>query len=318
VAVVLVEAEIWPNFLWRVHALDIPLFLANARLSERSYRGYKRCGFLFRPLFAGFTGVGCQNEADAARLREIGCRPEAIRVIGNLKYDAAQLDERRALDVPSLLRQLGIKAGAKIVVGGSTHAGEEGLIAGVCKKLRIRFPDLFLVLVPRHFERAQDAMREVAAQRLKAVFRTEITSQTQYREDDVECLVVNTTGELRYFYEFADVVFVGKSLLAEGGQNPIEPGALGKPIVFGPNMQNFAAIAAALVQRQGAAVAHDAAELEHILAHLLDNETRRQEMGRQALAVVQENLGAVERTVEMIIERLRQKDIYVAEKGAHS
>ncbi len=100
-AIVLVEAEIWPNFLWRARALGIPLLLANARLSDRSYRGYKRFGFLFRPLFASFAGVGAQNEADAARLREVGCRPEAIRVVGNLKFDAARLDERRTLDVPA-------------------------------------------------------------------------------------------------------------------------------------------------------------------------------------------------------------------------
>src|SRR5262245_44696829 len=110
-AVVLVEAEIWPNFIWRLRDKKIPLFLVNARLSERSYRGYKRFGALFRPLFATFAGVGAQNEADATKLRELGCRPEAIQVIGSLKFDAATLMERHVLDVPSLLRQLGVEDG---------------------------------------------------------------------------------------------------------------------------------------------------------------------------------------------------------------
>src|SRR4051794_32978909 len=107
-AIVLVEAEIWPNFLWRARELRIPTFLVNARLSERSFRGYKRFGILFRNLFASFAAVGCQNEDDAERLRLLGCRPEAIHVVGNMKFDAAKLDERRVLDVPRLLRQLGI------------------------------------------------------------------------------------------------------------------------------------------------------------------------------------------------------------------
>src|SRR5574340_713223 len=107
-AIVLVEAEIWPNFLWRARDLRMPVFLVNARLSERSYQGYKRYGFLFRRLFGGLAGVGAQHEADAARLRQLGCRPEAIRIVGSLKFDAARLDERRLLDVPALLRQAGV------------------------------------------------------------------------------------------------------------------------------------------------------------------------------------------------------------------
>ena len=114
-AIVLVEAEIWPNFLWRAQRLGIPVFLANARLSERSYPRYKRFSLLFRPLFASFTGVGAQNEEDAVRLREVGCHPEAIRVVGNLKFDAAKLDEQRTLDVPTMLRQLGVPADAPIL-----------------------------------------------------------------------------------------------------------------------------------------------------------------------------------------------------------
>jgi len=311
-AIVLIEAEIWPNFLWRARSLRIPLFLANARLSDRSYRGYKRFGILFRTLFASFAGIGAQNEADAARLREIGCQPEAIRVVGNLKFDAAKLDERRTLDVPALLRQLGVPPDAPILIGGSTHAGEEVLLAEIARRLRPRFPKLFLVLVPRHFERAKEAGRQLHEQGVKYVYRNEIYANTQFREGEVDCLLVNTTGELRFFYSCATVVFVGKSITAMGGQNPIEPGTLGKAMVLGPNMQNFADITRNFVAQNGAIQVRNPEELENTIAGLLADENRRAELGRNAQRVIRENRGAIDRTVEMIVEHLKKREMYIA------
>jgi len=306
--VVLVEAEIWPNFIWRAQKLGIPLLLANARLSDRSYQGYKRFSFLFRPLFASFAGVGAQNEADAVRLREIGCRPEVIRVVGNLKFDAAKLEERRQLDVPAMLQQLGVPPDAPILIGGSTHAGEELLLAEIAQRLRARFPSLFLVLVPRHFERAKEVGRQLQDRGVKLVYRSEIYPKTRFNPGEVDCLLVNTTGELRLFYSCATVVFVGKSITAMGGQNPIEPGALGKAMVLGPNMQNFADITRHFVTQHGALQVRDAAELELAVAGLLADESRRAELGRNAQRVVRENLGAVDRTVEMILEQLKKRE----------
>jgi 3-deoxy-D-manno-octulosonic-acid transferase len=303
-AIVLVEAEIWPNFLWRARDQGIPVFLVNARLSDRSYRGYKRFGLLFKPLFRSLTGVGAQNEADAAKLRTLGCRPEAIRVVGSLKYDAAKLDERRLLDVPALLRQVGVKPGAQLLLGGSTHAGEEAILAEQFRRLRSRFPDLFLVLVPRHFERSREVGSELEARGLRYAYRSEIMAQTQFEPGKIDCLIVNTTGELKYFYEHATIIFVGKSLAAQGGQNPIEPGALGKAMVFGPHMQNFAEVAREFVEQKGAVQVRDAAELERVLGELLADESRREQLGRNALKVVHENLGAIDRTVDMIVKHL--------------
>ncbi len=310
-AVILVEAEIWPNFIWRTCALNIPIFLVNARLSERSYRGYRRYSWLFRPLFAAFAGVGAQTEADAARLRELGCRPEAIHVVGSLKFDAARLDERRLLNVPVLLRQFGVPAAAPLLVAGSTHAGEEAILAEILLRLRQRFPNLVLLLVPRHFERCRDVGRELAARGVKFAYRSEATANMQRPDGELQCLVVNTTGELKYFYEHATVIFVGKSLTAEGGQNPIEPGAMGKAMVFGPHMQNFADVTRSFVTTDGAVQVRDAAELEAALAQLLSDPARREQLGRNALKVVHENLGAVERTVDMLLKRLEPAGTYV-------
>jgi 3-deoxy-D-manno-octulosonic-acid transferase len=292
--------------------LGKPVFLVNARLSERSYRRYKSLGFLFRPLFASFTGVGAQNEADAAKLRELGCRPEAIHIVGSLKFDAATLNERRLLDVPGILRQIGVQPGSRILLGGSTHPGEEAILADIFLRLRAEFPDLFLVLVPRHFERSREVGRELAAREINFVFRNEIMGHTQFQPGEVICLLVNTTGELTNFYENADVIFVGKSLVARGGQNPIEPGALGKAIVFGPHMQNFADVARSFLAKDGAIQAQDAPELERGLRELLSDPARRKQLGENALQVVRENLGGIDRTVDMIVKHLDGGELYVA------
>lgn len=310
-AIILVEAEIWPNFIWHALDLGIPVFLVNARLSERSYRGYKRFGFLFREIFASFAGVGAQNDQDAARLRELGCRPEAVHVVGNLKFDSAQIATQGTLDVAAIFRRVGVPAGARILLGGSTHDGEEAILAEIFQRLRKKFPDLFLVLVPRHFERSRDAARAVRERGVKLSFRTEVTADTQLAPGKVDCLLVNTTGELMFFYEQATVVFVGKSLKAAGGQNPIEPAALGKPVIFGPNMQNFSDVVRAFLAQDGAVQVQDAGELEQQLAGLLANEARRAQLGRNALKVVQENRGATSRTVEMILARLDGGELHI-------
>jgi 3-deoxy-D-manno-octulosonic-acid transferase len=311
-AVVLIEAEIWPNFLWRALERGTPVFLVNARLSERSYRGYKRFGFLFRGLFASFAGVGVQNEADAARLKELGCRPEATHVVGSLKFDAARLDEQRRLDVPALLTQIGVELDRPILVAGSTHPGEEAILVDQFLRLRQKFPSLFLVLVPRHFERCREVARELESRKIRFVYRNEIMAHTRFEKGEIDCLLVNTTGELMHFYECASVIFVGKSLAAEGGQNPIEPGALGKAMVFGPNMQNFAQVAQSFLAGDGAVQVRDALELERVLGDLLANAARREQLGANARKVVHENLGAIERTVDMIVKHLEGGELYVA------
>ena len=260
-AVVLIEAEIWPNFLWSLQRRRIPYFLVNARLSNRSFRGYRRFGFLFRPLFAGFAGVSAQNEEDAARLRELGVRPEVIEVVGSLKYDAAKVDERRVLDVPLMLNQVGAPQNPILIVGGSTHSGEELILAEIVRRLRPAIPKLFLVIVPRHQERGNEVGRELTAKGFRPLFRTEITPSTRKEPGEIDCLIINTTGELRYFYQHADIVFVGKSLTAEGGQNPIEPAALGKAVIFGPHMSNFAQIVPEFLKHKGALQVENAAEL---------------------------------------------------------
>lgn len=315
-AIVIFETEIWPNFLWRAKKRRIPVFLANARLSDRSYPRYKRFSFLFRQLFASFDGIAAQNGAQTERFRAVGCLPERIQSVGNLKFDAALENvmiapEKRTVDVHGILRQLGVNSDTPILIGGSTHDGEEVLLAEIAERLRAKIPNLLLILVPRHFERSNEVARKLRERGVKLVFRTEIRAGTQLKEGEVNCLLINTTGELKYFYECATVVFVGKSITAKGGQNPIEPGAFGKPIVFGPNMQNFKEETRLLLEKNGAVQVRDAATLEKVLADLLVDKYQRAELGRNALQVIAENVGATDKTVEMILEKLKSIEVYV-------
>jgi 3-deoxy-D-manno-octulosonic-acid transferase len=303
-AIILVEAELWPNLLWQAQDCGIPLFLVNARLSEKSFKGYGRFSFMFRPIFNKFRAVGCQQAADAERLTALGFPVEAVRTVGNMKFDAAQPEARSGLDVPSLLRQIGVDPNAKLLVAGSTHAGEEAVLADMLPRLRRRIPDLFLILVPRHFERAKEAGQELAARDIPFVYRSDITSEKSFAPGQLQCLLVNSTGELKFFYEHAALVFVGKSLTAEGGQNPIEPAALGKAVVFGPNMQNFKSVVSAFLSERAVLQVQDAEGLEQVIAELLADNQRRSEMGARALEVVRQNLGATGRTVQLITERL--------------
>jgi 3-deoxy-D-manno-octulosonic-acid transferase len=304
-AVILVETELWPNFLCQAVDAKIPLFLVNARFSKTSLRNYRAAGFFLRPIFAAFRGVGCQQAEDVPRVVDLGFTEKAVQVTGNLKFDAAQPGPRAALDVPALLRQIGVTEKATLLVAGSTHAGEEAILAGILHRLRQRFPDLFLILVPRHFERTKDVVRELETQRVKYICRTDIPADGAAVPGPFECLLVNSTGELKFFYEHATVVFIGKSLTAEGGQNPIEPAALGKPVVFGPNMQNFASAVRSFLADNAVAQVQSEAELEQALAELLSDEKRRNELGARAREVVRRNLGATDRTVRLILDGLQ-------------
>jgi len=303
-AVIFVEAEIWPNFIWQATDRHIPLFLVNARISDRSYPRYLKFAFLFRKLFGSFTVVGAQSEDYAARLINVGCQPEKVEVTGNIKFDTAKIGNGKSLDIAGLFAQIGVLHDAQILVGGSTHNGEELMLAKIFQNLREHFPRLFLVVVPRHFERARDVSLALEKCGIKFAFRSKITPATKFDAGMLDCLIVDTTGELMNFYQTATVVFVGKSISAKGGQNPIEPAAIGRATVFGPNMQNFSDVANIFVRGNGVVQVRDAKELEHVLIELFNNADRRSELGATAQAIVRENQGALLRTAKLILQRI--------------
>lgn len=302
-AVVLLEREIWPNFLWEAARRNLPVLLVNARMTERSLRWARSASFLFRELYRGFHTVGAQSPEDARRLEAAGCLRGTLHVTGSLKFDTAPRQAPAEPDAGALLRQCGWKSGAPVIVAGSTHEGEELLLARVCERLRTGFPGLFLVLVPRHFERCAALSALLHSKGFEHRRRSELN--TASGPTATPCLLVDTTGELVSFYAQADVVFVGKSLCARGGQNPIEPAALGKAIVFGPHMQNFPDAARLLMESQAAVMVSGEAELETTLHDLLREPDKRSSLGQRAMNVVRTNSGATERTLVLIAETLR-------------
>jgi 3-deoxy-D-manno-octulosonic-acid transferase len=239
-----------------------------------------------------------------------------VHAVGSLKYDAARLSERTDINVPELLRRAGAADKPLVLLGGSTHDGEEKALAEVYLRLKKDFPNLFLVVVPRHFERGRKAGDDLKAAGVSFVFRSEFTAASHRKIDPVDCLLVNTTGELRFFYQHADVVFVGKSLTAEGGQNPIEPASMGRPLIFGPNMGNFPEIAPAFLKENAACEVHNIDELADTAARLLSDSKLRVEMGKNAIRVVHANQGAMGKTVEVILNRLADEDVYIADPTA--
>lgn len=310
-AIILSEAEVWPNFLWEAAERQIPVFLVNARISEKSYGRYSQFGFLFRPLFQLFARVGTQNASDAERLKRLGCSSTRIKVTGNMKFDAALSGSKHpALNVPQLFSDAGIDPDPIVLLGSSTHPGEEVILGEIYMELKKQHSRLQLVIVPRHFERAQDAGKDLEKLGLQVAYRSDWKEGTSLREGSRPgCLIVNSTGELSTVTSHADLVFIGKSLSARGGQSPIEAAAAGKAMIMGPNMQNFRAITRTFLEHQAAIQVPDKAALKQSIAQLLSDVDKRSTLGSKAKQVVDQNLGAVDRTLDMLTTHPTIKDL---------
>jgi 3-deoxy-D-manno-octulosonic-acid transferase len=298
VKLVLVECELWPNLLRMAARRGVPLCLINGRMSDNSFKGYKRIHFLTRPIMGLFESVCVQSERDAERYRELGVREERLHQLGSAKFDVARVAKNAPEKGRAILRQLGVKDGAPVLVGGSTWPGEESLLIDAYLSLRATHPDLFLVLVPRHFERAPELLTLFEEKGVSCVCRSELTGTPVPTPD---LLFVDTTGEIMNFYASADVVFVGKSFAPNhGGQNPIEPAACGKPVLVGPNMENFPSVLADMLHGGALIQLMEPEELESEIGRLLDDATARELQGRKALRLVAAKCGVMAKTVRLV------------------
>ncbi|MDD2708214.1 MAG: 3-deoxy-D-manno-octulosonic acid transferase [Verrucomicrobiae bacterium] len=290
-AFVLVEAELWPGHLRFCAQRGVPMALINARLSNRCLPRYRRFRWFLEPGFAGFKLVTLQCQADRERLGGLGFPGSALQVAGCLKYDTAHgVDAARR---ERLLNDFGFFEKRPVWLAGSTHPGEEELAVDIYHRLREKRPSLVLALAPRHAERAGQILTMTRERGLRMARRSKLSEAG----GEMDGMVLDTTGELKYLYERADVIFMGKSLLGQGGQNIIEPAVLGKPIVFGPHMENFPVVTADFLEAGAAIQVSDAAGLERETARLLDDPAARQRLGENARAVVQAKRGAMERTI---------------------
>ena len=295
----LIETDLWPNFLNELRKCGVPAILVNGRISPSSHLGYKRFSFFSKQLMSGFACCCMQTETDARRIISIGAPEEEVEVTGNIKFDVPPVSASDE-EISELRASMGIRPEAKVFVAGSTHEGEETIILRCFESLKRTFPDLVLVVVPRDPARANGVHRMFKQAGFLAFLRTEFDKSDSGLMP--EAIIVDTIGELRQLYGMANVVFVGKSLVNLGGQNPVEPAALGKPILFGPYMFNFELVAEMLMQHGGALQVTNEEELSEHVKGLLSDPKRSSAMGMEAYKVFQMNRGAIARTMR-IVER---------------
>jgi 3-deoxy-D-manno-octulosonic-acid transferase len=309
VRIVLVEAEVWPNLAAQAHAGGIPLTLVNARLSPRSEARYRRFRYFVAPTFR-LLDLACVPECqDVDRWSALGVPRDRIQVTGNVKYDPDVQPERNpvAASLPATpkLSEGGSDALSvvgqdhAVLFGGSTHRGEEEILAEVFLRLRRQFPSLRLFIAPRHVERLPEIRAQLNALGLRIALASEASD---HGLNEADCVLLNTTGELQRWYSIATVVFMGKSLTAHGGQNPVEPILVGKPVLFGPHMENFGTLAKVLVTKHGAIEVPGADALEHAIAGLLCDSEARQRLVNNAREVLKTHQGATARAAALIHE----------------
>ena len=294
--IVLVEAEVWPNLASEAHTRRIPLVLVNARLSPRSERRYRRFRFFVAPTFRLLDLLCVPERGDIERWAALGVPRKRIHVTGSIKFDPSAA-EGQAVAASLWDASDAFSSEHLVLFGGSTHDGEEEVLAGVFLRLRQQFPALRLFIAPRHVERLQEIRAQFSALPLRVVLASEALAGGAA---DADCVLLDTTGELQRWYGIANVVFIGKSLTAHGGQNPVEPILAGKPVVFGPHMENFAKLAEMLVSNNGAIQVADTDSLKGAVAELLRDGDARKRLVQNARAVLNEHQGATARTANLV------------------
>jgi len=292
-AIVLVEGEVWPHLLLTCETRAIPVSLVNARVSPRSDRRYRRFAKWLRPLFSRLRVVAIQEREDAPLWRELGVEAGRIHHTGSLKFDpgSGEPPHKRA-EFQAILDQF--PAGRPMVLASSTHPGEHGWVA---RAVRDALPEALIAIAPRHVERRAEVQQELRQAGLDSVLRSRLAREPSVHEDEV--LVIDTTGELKDWNAHADVVIIGKSLLAVGGQNPCEAIQAGKPVIFGAHMENFEPLASQLREAGGVLPANSPAQLGESVHQALDAQ-QAGSMTRNASLVLKAHEGATGRIIELI------------------
>ena len=294
--VLLMESELWPTLIRLTTARGIPMVVVNGRVSPRAYRRSVRVKRWLAPFVQRLDLCLMQTEADAQRLIGMGAVKERVRVLGNLKWDAGVAARPPQAAWETLRHRLGLTPDEPVIVAGSTHRGEETELLNAFGAVRTGIHAARLIIAPRHLERVGEVEGLIRQRRL-AGHRTSRLLETPGPWD---VAIVDTLGQLSTYYGLATVVFVGGSLIPHGGQNPIEPASLGKPVLVGPWMQNFAEITERLLTHQAAWQVHNGSELTTHLTRLLTDGAAAATMGRRAQALTEESLGCAQRTLDAL------------------
>ncbi len=289
---VIMETELWPNHIHQCARRGIPVALANARLSERSARGYAKFARLTRPMLGELSLLAVQTETEAQRFRDLGARAECVTVTGSIKFDLSI--DPQLLAAAAQLRETWQASRRPVWIAASTHAGEDEIVLAAHRQLLRQHPDALLILVPRHPERF-NAVHELCVQQSFTTVRRSATSPVQA---DTSVLLGDTMGELLFLYALADSAFVGGSLVPNGGHNLLEPAALAKPVLSGPHLFNFLEIAAMLRSTGALCEVSDATNLAASVQRLFEQPQQAREMADAGLAVMKANQGALQRLLD--------------------
>lgn len=297
---VIFEVEIWPNLVTLTACRGVPVTLVNARMSDKSARGYAKHRWLFGPIFQRFSLFCVQTPEDKERIKRVVGESVPVYTCNTMKFDQVPAPEETP-DPAILNRAFGARQ-RLVWVAASTHSGEEAMVVEIFKHLHADLSSLKLVLVPRHHERTADVEKTLHYHSLNYVKLTDLNSEAAGRETlPVECLLVNTTGELMKFMAMADLVFMGKTMAGNtGGHNIIEPAILGKAIVHGPHMENFRQVSQAFREAKATREVSSPGELESAVRELCENTSKRQNLGQAAKLVVTACRGAIPRTLDLI------------------
>jgi 3-deoxy-D-manno-octulosonic-acid transferase len=300
---VIVETEIWPNVLRECRRRGVRTLMVNGRISPRSFPRYRLARPLFRRVLADIDRFCVQGEETARRLARLGADPDRITITGSLKFDSLQHASHPGRGRERVLRFFRLSPRRPVVIAGSTQRGEEEPVIRAFNRIRATAAgsNALLVIAARHPERFAEVERMCRHEGLSTIRRSELPIDAEPRADAV---ILDTIGELAPLYQIATAVFVGGSLVAAGGHNILEPAAFGKPIVFGPHMENFAEIAETFLAHEAAVQVATDRELELTLVALVSDPVRRARLGAAARALVDANRGAREKTMAVIAELL--------------
>lgn len=298
-AVIHMESEVWPEHLHQASLRKVPVFLLNARLSDRSFRRFSMVPKLSAQVGNLFTAILTASQEDERRWKSLGVDPAKVHFVGNLKCDGARAPELSENELSSLREELGLPNGP-ILLGSSTWPGEEEILLEILQSLRKKHPSTRLLIVPRHEERRRDVLAAVGKKGFSAHLRSKGKAPAE-----VAVAVADTTGELGRLTALAEVVFIGKSLPPnKGGQTPLEAIAAGKPVVMGPRMGNFRDLVASMVRENAALQVADEAELQQTIQQLFDQPEERQALGQQATQWLENHRGASSRIMRWLDDHL--------------
>jgi len=296
-SVLLMETELWPNFIDCCRRRGVPVLMANGRISNQSFKRYKRVNFFIREMLHALAAIGAQTEDDAARFLELGATEKQLRITGNLKFDYALPAQDAESDWLNLIRaSIGPESRGHVIVAGSTMKGEEAFLLDAYHAIHAIIPQARLILAPRHPERFDEVAVLAQQSGRKFVRRSQLGADPQ----NAEILLLDSIGELRAVYSLASVAVIGGSFLPFGGHNPLEPAALRKVIVFGPEMFNFKEISELFI-RESAALRCTLDDLPRVLLDVLKNPELQNAYGKRAFDTLRRNQGATAATLNLLL-----------------